>query len=46
MKDTNGVPPGTFVAVHLADVPAAAALKLMERVHASSQVVALFTPQE
>lgn len=37
-QDPSGASPGTYVAVHLADVPAAVAMKLVQRVEASSQV--------
>ena len=36
-KDPQGVCPGSYVAVHLADVPVAVVLKLQQRVEASTQ---------
>lgn len=36
-QDPQGVCPGSYVAVHLADVPAAVVLKLQQRVEESSQ---------
>jgi len=36
--DGHGVPPGTFVDVHLADVPEEAAQKVLQRVEAANKV--------
>ena len=36
-QDLQGVCPGSYVAVHLADVPAPLVLKLQQRVEASTQ---------
>ena len=40
-RDPNGAAPGSYVAVHLADVPADVALRLVQRVQAASQVLSL-----
>lgn len=40
VDDPSGVSPGTYVAVHLAQLPAATAVKLLQRVQASAQVCA------
>ncbi len=40
----NGAAPGSYVAVHLADVPADVAMRLVQRVQAASQVPSLLTP--
>lgn len=45
-QDPQGVCPGSYVAVHLADVPAAVVLKLQQRVEASSQARAASLPTQ
>ncbi len=42
-QDPNGAAPGSYVAVHLADVPADVAMRLVQRVQAASQVPSLLT---
>ena len=42
-RDPEGAAPGSYVAVHLADVPADVALRLVQQVQAASQVTILLT---
>ncbi len=42
-RDPEGAAPGSYVAVHLADVPADVAMRLVQRVQAASQVPSLLT---
>ncbi len=43
-QDPQGASPGSYVVVHLADVPAPAVAKLQQRVEASAQVPPLTCP--
>lgn len=45
-QEPQGVCPGSYVAVHLADVPAVVVLKLQQQVEASSQARAASLPTQ